>query len=64
MPRAVAACRNFFWGGFKFQCMLLEKKSYLIDFSFIFNAIKFGNLLMNWFIREKIFTIVIINLGV
>jgi len=36
--------------------MLLEKKSYLIDFSFKFNAIKFGNLLMNWFIREKIFT--------
>jgi len=32
------------------------KKSYLIDFSFRFNAIKFGNLLMNWFIREKIFT--------
>jgi hypothetical protein len=56
MPRAVAAYRNFFWGVFKFQCMLLEKKSYLIDFSFKFNAIKFGNLLMNWFIREKMFT--------
>ena len=56
MPRAVAACRNFFWGVFKFQCMLLEKISYPIDFSFIFNAIKFGSLLMNWFIREKIFT--------
>jgi len=33
--------------------MLLEKKLYLIDFSFKFNAIKFGNLLMNWFIWEK-----------
>jgi len=36
--------------------MLLEKKSYFIDFSFKFNAIKFSNLLMNWFIREKMFT--------
>jgi len=36
--------------------MLLEKKLYLIDFSLKFNAIKFGNLLMNWFIQEKIFT--------
>ena len=56
MPCAVAACQNFFWGVFKFQCMLLEKKSYLINFSFKFNAIKFGNLLMNWFIWEKIVT--------
>ena len=56
MPCAVAACRKFFWGVFKFQYMLLEKESYLIDFSFKFNAVKFGNLLMNWFIREKIFT--------
>ena len=44
---------EFFLGCFKFQCLLLEKKSYLIDFSFKFNAIKFGNLLMNWFIWEK-----------
>ena len=43
-------------GTFKFQCMLLEKKSYLIDFPFTFNEIKFGNLLMNWFIQEKMFT--------
>ena len=34
----------------------LRKKPYLIDFSFKFNAIKFGNLLMNWFIWEKMFT--------
>ena len=47
---------EFFSGVFKFQCMLLEKKSYLIDFSIKFNAIKFGNLRMNWFIRKKIFT--------
>ena len=30
---------EFFLGFFKFQCMLLEKKSYLIDFSFKFNSI-------------------------
>jgi len=46
----------FFLRFLKFQCMLLEKKSYLIDFSFKFNGIKFGNLLMNWFTREKMFT--------
>jgi len=33
-----------------------RKKSYLIDFSFKFNGIKFVNLLMNWFIWEKMFT--------
>ena len=55
MPRAVAACQNFS-GVFKFQCMFLEKKLYLIGFSFKFNEIKFGNLLMNWFIWEKMFT--------
>jgi len=54
---------EFFLGFFKFQCMLLEKKSYLVEFSFKFNAIKFGNLLMNWFIWEKCSPIVIINLG-
>ena len=47
---------GIFSGVFKFQCMLLEKELYLIDFSFKFNAIKFGNLLMNWFIWEKMFT--------
>ena len=52
----MVACQNYFWGVFKVQCMLLEKKLYLIDFSFKFNAIKFGNLLMNWFIGEKMFT--------
>jgi len=46
---------EFFSGVFKFQCMLLEKKSYLIDFSFKFNALKFGNLRMNLFIRKKNF---------
>ena len=53
---------EFFLGVFKFQCMLLEKKSYIIDFSFKFNAIKFGNLLMNLFIRKKCSSITI-NLG-
>ena len=33
-----------------------KKKSYLIDFSFKFNEIKFCTLLMNWLIWEKIFT--------
>ena len=47
---------EFFLGFFKFQCMLLKKKLYLIDFSFKFNEIKFCTLLMNWLIREKIFT--------
>ena len=35
---------------------LREKKSYLIDFSFKFNAIKFCNLLMNWLMWEKMLT--------
>ena len=52
----VAACWIFFLWFFKLQCMLLGKKSYPLDFSFKFNAIKFGNLLMNCFIREKMFT--------
>jgi len=47
---------KFFLGFFKFQCMLLEKKLYLTDFSFKFNETKFCTLLMNWSIQEKIFT--------
>jgi len=49
---------EIFTGGFKFYCLLLErkKKAYLIDFSFKFNEIKFCTLLMNWLIREKMFT--------
>jgi len=35
---------------------LRKKKAYLIDFSFKFNEIKFFTLLMNWLIREKMFT--------
>jgi len=35
---------------------LRGKKAYLIDFSFKFNEIKFCTLLMNWLIREKMFT--------
>jgi hypothetical protein len=42
---------GFFAGVFKFQCMLLEKKAYLIGFSFKFNEIKCCTLLMNWLIR-------------
>jgi len=35
---------------------LREKKTYLIDFSFKFNEIKFCTLLMNWLIQKKMFT--------
>ena len=54
MPHAEAGCWNF-WGVFKFQWMLLEKKLYLMDFSFKLNEIKFDSLL-NWFIWKKMFT--------
>jgi hypothetical protein len=50
MPSAVAACR------IKFQWMLLEKKIVSRRLSLKFNAIKFVNLLVNWFIQEKMFT--------
>jgi hypothetical protein len=36
--------------------LTLRKKSYLIDFSFKFNEIKFCTPLMNWLIWEKMFT--------
>jgi hypothetical protein len=48
---------EFFTGDFKFYCLLLGgKKAYLIDFPFKFNEIRFCTLLMNWLIREKMFT--------
>jgi len=47
---------EFFTGDFKFYCLLLEKRSILIDFSFKFNEIKFCTLLMNLLIWEKKFT--------
>jgi len=47
---------EFFTRDFKCYCLLLEKKAYLIDFSFKYNEIKFCTLLMNWFIWEKMFT--------
>ena len=46
---------EFFLGVLNFNVCSYKKKSYLIDFSFKFNEIKFGNLLMNWFIPEKMF---------
>ena len=54
---------EFFTGSFKFYCLLLGKKAYLIDFSFKFNEIKFCTLPVNWLIRKKLFTYLIINLG-
>jgi hypothetical protein len=54
---------QFFTGDFKFECLLLEKKTYLINFSFKFNEIKFRTVLMNWLIREKCSPIFIIDLG-
>ena len=47
---------RFFTGDFKLYCLLLEKKAYLIDFSFKFKEIKFCTLLMNWLIWKKMFT--------
>ena len=47
----------FYWG---FEILMLtlreKKKTYIIDFSFKFNDIKFCTLLMNWLIWQKIFT--------
>jgi len=36
--------------------LTLKNRAYLIDFSFKFNEIKFCILLVNWLIREKMFT--------
>jgi len=47
---------GFFTGDFKFYFLVLEKKAYLIVFSFKFNEIKFCILLVNWLIQKKIFT--------
>jgi len=47
---------EFFTGDIKCYCLLLEKKAYLINFSFKFNEIKFCTLFMNWLIWEKMFT--------
>jgi len=47
---------RFFTGNFKFYCLLLEKKTCLIDYSFKFNEIKLCTLLMTWLIQEKMFT--------
>jgi len=56
-PSEQGCLPEFFTGDFKFYCLLLEKKkAYLIDFSFKFNEIKFCTVLMNWLIREKMFT--------
>jgi len=35
---------------------LRKKRTYLIDFAFIFKEIKFCTLFMNWLIWEKMFT--------
>jgi len=36
--------------------LTLGKKVYLVDFSFKFNETKFCTVLMNWLIREEMFT--------
>jgi len=43
--------------------LTLKKKAYHIDFSLKFNEMKFCTVLMNWLIWEKMFTYLIINLG-
>jgi len=40
---------EFFTGDFKFKCLLLQKKAYLIGFSYKFNEIKFCTVLMKNF---------------
>jgi hypothetical protein len=47
---------EFVTGDFKFYCLLLGKKVYFVDFSFIFSEIKFCTLLMNWLVRKKMLT--------
>jgi len=62
-PAEQCSLQRYFTGDFKFYCLLLGKKAYLIDSSFKFNEIKFCSLYMNWLIQEKSSPIFIINLG-
>jgi hypothetical protein len=50
-------------GDLNFCAYSQKKKSYLLHFSFKFNQVKFFALFMNWLIHKKIFTSLIINLG-
>jgi len=52
-PSKQCCLLEFFTGDFKFYFIFLGKKVYLIDFSFIFNEIKYCTLLLNWLIWEK-----------
>jgi hypothetical protein len=54
-PSEQACLPEFFSGGFKFIAFR-EKKSYLIDFNFEFNEIKFCTLLMYGLMWKKMFT--------
>jgi len=54
-PSEQACLPGFFTGHFKFEYLLLEKKAYLIDFSFKFIEIKFCTLLMKWLVGKKMF---------
>jgi hypothetical protein len=63
MPTCRDCLPRFSDGGFKFLCLPLGKKSYLLHFSFKFNEVKFFALFMNWIIQKKNFTNLIINLG-
>jgi len=61
-PSAQWQLPRLFTGDFNFLCLLLEKKAYLIDFSFKFNEIKFCNLhMVN--LGKNVHPICIINLG-
>jgi len=55
-PSTQRSLLGFFTRDFKFYCLLLGKKEYLIEFSIKFNEIKFCTLLMIWLIWEKMFT--------
>jgi len=55
-PSEQCCLQGFFTGDFKLYFLVLEKKAYLIGFSFKFNEIKLCTMLMNCLIQEKIFT--------
>ena len=55
-PSTQRSLPRFFTQYFKFYCLLLEKKVYLMDFSFKFNEIKCCTVLMNWLTQEKMLT--------
>jgi hypothetical protein len=54
---------GIFWVVLKLQCMLLEEEIVSLKLFLQIYEIKFGNLLMNWFIGGKCLPVDIINVG-